>query len=230
MDVITEISPRDEMYTSDPDRYGEVGEAALRAIRIALHAAGKPDPSDILDMPSGHGRVMRLLKAAFPEASLTACDLDTDAVEFCARVFGATPLQGNEDPSTMDIDGQFDLIWCGSLLTHMDSDRWPGFLKLFEAALKPDGIAIFTVHGRKVIRNMQEGATYGLNEESREGLLADFEATGFGYRDFWGQENYGISLSAPGWVLPLIGSRVHLYSEALWGSQDVFVFGSPNAG
>jgi SAM-dependent methyltransferase len=228
--VIDEISPQDEMYTSDPARYGELGEAALRAIRIALHAAGKPDPSDILDMPSGHGRVTRVLKAAFPDARLSACDIETDAIEFCARVFDATPIQGRVDPSTIELAGPYDLIWCGSLLTHVDSDRWPGFLRLFESALKPDGVAVFTVHGRKVIRNFQGGATYGLDDESRAGLLADFEATGFGYRHYWGREDYGISLSAPGWVFGQLGPRVYLYSEALWGSQDVVAFGSAQAG
>ena len=218
------------MYTSDPDRYGELGESALRAIEIAMLAAGKSDPSDILDMPSGHGRVMRVLRAAFPQANLSACDIDTDAIEFCARVFGATPIQGREDPATIELEGQFDLIWCGSLLTHIDSDRWPGFLSLFESVLRPDGVAVFTVHGRKVIRNIRGGATYGLDEESRTGLLADFEANGFAYRNYFGHDDYGISLSSPGWVFSQVGHHVPLYAESLWGSQDVVAFRHGSSG
>ena len=225
--MIDEISPRDMMYSSDPDRYGELGESALHAIRIAMHAAGNSEPSDILDMPSGHGRVMRMLKAAFPEARLSACDIDADAIGFCARVFGATPIQGHDDPSTIELGGPYDVIWCGSLLTHIDSDRWPGFLKLFKSVLKPEGIAIVTVHGRTVLRNITGGATYGLTEESRAGLLADLEETGFGFRNYVGWDDYGISISSPNWVYNELlqhSPRIALYSEALWGSQDVVAF------
>ena len=68
---------------------------------------------------------------------------------------------------------------------------------------------------------MRDGVAY-LPEERQAGVIADYEATGFGYRDYVGQDGYGISLSAPWWVLPRLECRVHLYSEALWGSHDVF--------
>src|SRR4026209_2499520 len=103
MDVIDEISPNDVMYrSSPPERYWELGEAAVQAIRLSLQAAKRPDPTNILDLPSGHGRVLRTLKAAYPDARLTACDIDPDAIEFCARVLGATPIQSHADPSLVE--------------------------------------------------------------------------------------------------------------------------------
>jgi hypothetical protein len=80
---------------------------------------------------------------------------------------------------------------------------------------------VFTVHGRKVLKNMRDGVAY-LPEERQAAVIADYEATGFGYRDYIGQDGYGISLSAPWWVFPRLECRVHLYSEALWGSHDVY--------
>ncbi len=85
-------------------------------------------------MPSGHGRVLRALKAAFPGAHLTACGHRRDGVEFCARVLGATPIVSRENPAEIELEGPYDLIWCGSLLTHMDAARWPGFLDLLSLA------------------------------------------------------------------------------------------------
>ncbi len=222
MDVIEEISPNDVMYASGPpERYWELGESALRAIRLSLQAAGQPKPRSILDLPSGHGRVLRTLKAAFPDARLVACDIDTDAIEFCARVLGATPIQGHDDPAAVEFDDAIDVIWCGSLLTHLDAPRWPAFLEFFQAALKADGLLVFTAHGRKVLDNMRHGAAY-LDEERQAAVIAEYEAAGFGYRDYIGQDGYGISLSAAWWVLQQLEGRVHLYSEALWGSHDVF--------
>jgi SAM-dependent methyltransferase len=222
MDVIEEISPNDKMYVSSPpERYWELGESAVQAIRLSLQAAEQPDPQNILDLPSGHGRVLRTLKAAFPQARLTACDTDTDAIEFCSRVLGATPVQGREDPSEVDLNDTFDLIWVGSLLTHIDAPRWLEFFEFFWSVLKPDGLLVFTVHGHKVLKNMRDGVAY-LPEELQAGVIADYEATGFGYRNYVGQAAYGISLSASWWVFPRLEGRVHLFSEALWGSHDVF--------
>ena len=89
--------------------------------------------SEILDLPCGHGRVMRWLRATFPKASLTACDIDGDGVSFCAETFGARPALSSTDPEDLVL-GTFDLIWCGSLLTHLrpgDWDRWLSIVRPF---------------------------------------------------------------------------------------------------
>src|SRR5262249_45606967 len=88
----TTISPDERMPTTDVAGYLAVGESALKAIRLALLTARAPQPGEILDLPCGHGRVLRWLAAAFPEARLTACDLLRDGVDFCASAFGAAPI------------------------------------------------------------------------------------------------------------------------------------------
>jgi SAM-dependent methyltransferase len=64
------------------NHYFYCGRSALGAIRLALAAAGTSKVRSILDLPCGHGRVLRVLKAAFPEAELHACDLDRTGVDF----------------------------------------------------------------------------------------------------------------------------------------------------
>src|SRR5262245_23377147 len=138
-DVDPTIAPDDGMFHrhfgEDVARshYAESGRSALRCIRAALVAADR-DPATIhriLDLPCGHGRVLRVLKAAYPRAKITACDLDRSGVDFCARQFGAEPAYSVEDPAKIPVTGPFDLIWCGSLLTHFDAPRWSGLLGRF---------------------------------------------------------------------------------------------------
>jgi hypothetical protein len=69
-----------------------------------------------------------MLKAAFPGAELTACDIDRDAVEFCAETFGAVPVCAETRPEQIRFDREFDLIWSGSLFTHLEAERFGGFL------------------------------------------------------------------------------------------------------
>jgi len=69
--LIRDISPNDRMVTPRyPETYFLWGDSALRNVQLAMAAVGKQGLDSILDLPCGHGRVLRTLKAAFPAASL----------------------------------------------------------------------------------------------------------------------------------------------------------------
>ena len=80
------LAPGDEMII-DERQYFNVGRSALECIDICLRAAqmGVFDVKRILDLPCGHGRVLRYLRAAFPEAEITACDILRDGVDFAPQ-------------------------------------------------------------------------------------------------------------------------------------------------
>jgi SAM-dependent methyltransferase len=234
--VHAEISPEDGMYVEGHrDHYLSVGRSALQGIKLAMLAAGKDDCQDILDMGCGYGRVLRTLKAAFPEARLTASDLLRDAVDFCAKAFGATPAYSKERPEQIRINGTFDLIWCGTMLTNLNSDRWRGFFDLFHSLLRPGGILVFTTHGHLVadrLRNRSD--TYGLQENVVRKLLEDYDRLGFGYGDYSAdvlqiahiESDYGISVSSPSWVCSRVAElpslRLLTYTARGWDNhQDV---------
>jgi SAM-dependent methyltransferase len=235
-DLIRDISPNDEMYGVDQlsgDWYWKVGRSALEVVSQCLSAARK-SPAEvacILDFPCGHGRVLRHLKSAFPLASLTACDLVHDGVDFCARTFGATPCYSSEDPTKVTLNRDaFDLIWVGSLFTHLDAERWRAFLELFAAALRPGGLLIFTTHGHFVydrMRGIEDPFNYGLSYWRDTLVQYQYERHGFGYAHYPGANAYGISLSAPSWVCSQIEAvpnlRLQHFAARAWHDvQDVF--------
>jgi SAM-dependent methyltransferase len=185
-------------------------------------AAGKDDLMNILDLPCGHGRVLRTLKAAFPEAGITACDLNRDGVDFCARAFGATPVYARKLPEEIQIESSFDLIWCGSLLTHLDFERWPGFLRLFQSLLVPDGILVFTTHGRWIAERLRAGTLNidGIPHKALHDLLTSYDRDGFSYEVYELVEDFGISISSPSWVCRQLEKIPNLrllnYTEKGW--------------
>ncbi len=225
--IAQEVSPDDSMYAGDRDHYFNVGQSALRCIRLALVSAQKTEINRILDLPCGYGRVLQALKAEFPAAQLTACDLTHDAVQFCARTFGALPVISQQRARDIESQQRFDLIWCGSLLTHLNSNAWSEFLGLFDTLLDPGGALVFTTHGRWVAERMRRGRYhYGLSEEQIRSLLADYDRQGFGYQNYGDAPDYGISVASPSWTCRQLETfstmRLVAYKEATWDDhQDV---------
>jgi SAM-dependent methyltransferase len=224
-EFIRDISPNDQMHMSTPDVYYRFGLTALAYIKLALRAAGQREPKSILDLPSGYGRVLRMLKAAFPDARITACDIDRAAVDYCVRTFGAVPGYSTEVPEEIDLPAGFDLIWCGSLLTHLNADRWRGFLALFEQQLSADGVVIFTVNGRTIANDVRSGKRkFGIEDHSR--LVRRYARGGFGFEPYTHSDGgYGISLSSPSFVWKELeqhpGLKLLMYTEGGWnGRQD----------
>ena len=225
-DVSQVTSPQDGMYARTPDLYFPTGALALRCVRLALFEARKETCESILDFACGYGRAMRFFRAAFPDARLTACDIAADAVDFCAQEFGAVPVYSQEDPTQIELPGPFDMIWVGSLFTHVPEHRWVQFFDLLGSVLAADGLLVFTVQGRHTRRQLAEGRLpWDLTDSDIEQIVCGFDETGYGYADWTGLHGYGTSLNRASWVCARIEERDDLalvgYREVGWGRQDV---------
>lgn len=223
------------------ERYVHVGADALRIVVNALIANRREPPTSVLDFPSGSGRVTRHLAAFFPTATHVVGDLYDSHVEFCTRTFGARGVVTGANPDDVDFGHTFDVIFCGSLLTHLPEPQVHPILRLITRSLSPRGIAIVTLHGRAsdVIQHREPDkyAPDSIYERARRQVAK----RGFGYADyedsfrsrFFKQRSYGVALVRPHWVVDRIaqlpGVRLLGYTEMDWdGHQDVAVFGRPD--
>jgi SAM-dependent methyltransferase len=232
--VIKDISPDDQMFsaTYGQEGYFYCGRSAAECIEKALDIASisADHIKHVLDLPCGHGRVLRYLKVGFPHAEITACDLLRDGVDYCSSTFGAVPLYSCDDPEAIPLEsGRFDLVWVGSLFTHLDMRQWPRFLAVLRNSLRPGGLLVFTTHGREAYRRMTTDTfDYRISYLQRTILLHRYERAGFGYVQYPGLESsYGLSLSHPAWVTRTLtklgGLRIVNFSESYWVKfQDVF--------
>lgn len=236
--VSQELSPMDDMIDpSNPDglrAYLHAGRNALEIILASMVTARRVKADRILDLPCGFGRVTRHLRAAFPQAHITACDLYQDRIDYCASTFGVEALQSKEVLADLHFDQPFDLIWCGSLLTHLPKQRFAAALGLLSRALSEDGIAIATTHGRFSPWSSHERFKY-LPTDAFIAAERGFYRSGFGYAPYanatevFAQETYGISLSSMSFIGGLIETdptiRMVGFTERGWdGHQDVVAF------
>lgn len=233
--LIEVISPSETMLNK---WYFEVGFSAVNVIMGAIGSSYLGKVSSVLDIPCGHGRVTRHLKALFPNAKITACDIDKDGVSFCEKTFNVIPVVSKRDPYEIDFGCHFDLIWIGSFFTHLSEDDSRKWLKHLCGFLTDNGILVATFHGRKSI--IINHKTPYINEKSWQDILSQYENKGYGYSDYNKSENheyidssYGVSLSKAQKIIEMAQQledvRIYSYTEAGWADhQDVLVIGKPS--
>lgn len=221
------IHPADQMFTGNSQHYFGCGRDAIKKICTTLLLTGAAEPAAVLDFACGYGRVTRYLRAAFPAAEIVVSDTMSAAVDYNAQTFGVTGHQSAPDLDTVSFDRTFDLIWCGSLMTHLAEQQAVRLLDLFERALADNGVAVFTTHGRFVAeRRHKDGWPYKIDEDTYRAIGDRFDAGNYAYADYAHAKGYGISLTPQDWVARTLsvrkGLRCVFFMERGWDDhQDV---------
>ena len=225
------VSPHDGMLVEGlEEQYFDIGRRALELVQLSAQLCDKPHYPEILDLPCGHGRVMRWLRAHYDYATITGCDLERDGVDFCAQEFGAVPVYSKPDLTKVDFGKQFDLIWVGSLLTHLPQKQWLAALDCFINWTKECGVLIFSVQGRTVPSLLVRGRRNVAENIDKPALLEEFAQTGFAYQRYFEckeDEYYGLALSSPEWLMRVLQRYpdviMRAYMEEAWGMQDIVI-------
>lgn len=216
--------PQDEMQVKGPKWYFPVGVSAIECLLAGLIAAPTTAINTILDFGCGYGRVGRHLRACFPNAGITFSDIDPVATQFCADTFDGEALRSTNDFGQLAFPRQYDLIWIGSVFTHLDLYRMRVlFTKVF-GALSEKGLLLMTTHGARCL-SMAAQHPY-LQSDRWRTVVADYQRSGFGYAPyaFDSDDRWGVSLTTPGAIWELAanepGARLIFYKEAGWADHQ----------
>jgi SAM-dependent methyltransferase len=229
--VSLNVYPFDSMYVpGQADHYILVGLSAIRCIEAVLRIANLSTAGikSILDFPVGYGRVLRFLKARYSQARICGAEIDLPAMEFCIRQFSVEPVNAPHDFSMLSTPEKFDLIWCGSLVTHLNENSAVALLRLFRDHLTDSGICVISAHGQisaEWVR--QKKCTYGLTPLQQENILQQYEQNGYGYVDYSDSRGYGISLASPDRMrerISQLGTCVFFQATAWDHHHDVYGF------
>lgn len=220
-DLSLRLAPGDAMFTGNAEHYLRCGASALMAIHAATLLAGLR-PESILDFGAGAGRVTRWLRAHWPDATLAASDLRAEDLAFCAAEFGCETWLSSTNIAALAAPGTYDLIWAGSVLTHLDQARAEALLARLLSWTRPGGLVLASVHGRSCIPRAREFKHYGLERVHWYMLVHAFEnGADYVYADYdMHKPGYGISVVRPGWITGLLdrldGTRLIVQGERLW--------------
>jgi SAM-dependent methyltransferase len=215
--LVMEVDPGDKMYSGHDRHYLSSGASALNVILAAQNLATMETFGRILDFGSGAGRVTRWLRAAYPSADIHTTDVRVQDLDFCTRA-----LQTTSWPSGIEIDklrapATYDLIWVGSVMTHLSARDWMRLVSKLLSWLTPGGLLVFSVHGRLVAA--RDGTAY-IDAAAWKRIMKDHAKAGYGYADYADQRGYGVSVESLSWTAKTIESipaaRLVLLSERCW--------------
>jgi 2-polyprenyl-3-methyl-5-hydroxy-6-metoxy-1,4-benzoquinol methylase len=229
--VSLNVHPFDTMYVpGQADHYMLVGLSAIRCIEAALESANIKVNGirNILDFPVGYGRILRFLKAKYSEARICGAELDLPAMKFCVEQFSIETVTAPQDFSMLSTPEKFDLIWCGSLITHLNEKSAIALLRLFRDHLTDNGICVVSAHGQTSAEWLRrKKCTYGLTPLEQEKVLQQYAQSGYGYGDYPDALGYGISLASPERMKKFIselGTCVFFQTTAWDHHHDVYGF------
>ena len=185
------VSPHDAIFTIgnavQSDWYFPSGAYQLAEIDARMREHDHPGLADsraVADFASHYGRMTRMLRAAAPHAAVYACDIDPDAVRFCADELGAVPVVTGWRPDEEHLPNELDAIVCVSLLTHTPLEHWRPALRAWARMLRPGGMAAFTYLSERFLESWLAGEMqhYGAYpSESCAAAAGALRATGFGF-------------------------------------------------
>ena len=108
----------------------------------------------MLDFGCGYGRITRYLMRWLPPDRLWVCDLVGDAVDFQQRRFGVRGFRSASRPEALAPPANappFDLIYVGSLFTHLPPQSFSPWFDRLSGLLAPEGLLVMSVHDRELL-------------------------------------------------------------------------------
>ena len=135
--------------TEDPRIFADSGaDNALQFIGF-LHKHLRADSAPrVLDWGCGPGRMGRYLLRFWPEATLTGCDIDAEAVGWCQQALRPGTFHATAPyPPLPFADGSFDAVVGYSVMTHLPWPLQEQWLAEIRRILVPGGVFATTVHG-----------------------------------------------------------------------------------
>ncbi len=226
------ISPEDEMYitsrnsTEQKDTakylYFIIGRECFKSIENIIRFSGKSfrEVRTFLDFACGYGRVTRFLIQEIESTKVWVSDIYKDAVDFQKKYFMVNGFYSETEPSRLVFPGNFEIIYVGSLFSHLPANRFEEWLSTLYNVLDDDGILIFSTHGESLCP---------------EGLQID--PSGFTFFN-WSEsrslssKEYGSTFVKRDWVEGLgkkIGiANIYFLEKELRGFQDIYVVTKKN--
>lgn len=203
-----------------------IGEGSVAHIEHQIRMVGGDLGSTrrVLDFGCGCGRTLRWLIDKYPDSEFYGADVDSDAIDWCARHMGRGRFARIDPEPPVPYPAEyFDVVYCFSVFTHLNEHMQNLRLLDLRRVLKPGGILLLTVHGEGTARDhleeheIEELRIVGLIHKTTRklsGIVPDW------YNTTWHSQQYIVML------LRSLFQDVH-YTVVPDGAQDLVLARAP---
>jgi SAM-dependent methyltransferase len=123
---------------------------AIHQIAVQLFG-GFDKVGSVLDFASGYGRLTRALVQRLPAQRIWVADIYGEAVDWQIRTFGVNGFRSYADTTVVDHNGTHDIVFVGSLFSHLPRDLFRAWLKRLHQMVGPNGVLAFSVHDETLL-------------------------------------------------------------------------------
>jgi trans-aconitate methyltransferase len=197
---------------------------------LLLTAIGKHrplwEPEKILDWGCGCGRVIAQLRKLLPRERIFGCDIDDEAIAWNRKHLpGSSSLRIAPYPPTIYPDGEFDVIYGISVMTHLDEKTHFCWLQELQRIARSGAILALSVIGSE-LRHTNMPAQ----------LVADYARKGFAtfvpeysemLREFSHPSYYKESYHSPAYVSSTWSRYFEIMDYIETKHQDLVVLRAP---
>jgi SAM-dependent methyltransferase len=120
-----------------------------------------------LDLGCASGRVLRHFAGMAPGVDAVGIDLCRQYVAWARQHLQAPVLQGTALPSLPFADGSVDVIFAGSVFTHIN-DFEEAWLAELRRVMAPSGFAVLTIHSEDVWEEMRTDSEHPIRRHAME--------------------------------------------------------------
>jgi len=141
---------------------------------IDAHFENSQKVNKILDFASGYGRVTRFLCAEYSAEKIWASEIKPKALDFIHRQFLCSTIQSGFVPEDFNAGHQFEVIYVGSLFSHLPEDLFKRWLKTLYSLLSETGILILSTHDISLINKNDKNA-FVFIEDSEDQMFKEVD-------------------------------------------------------
>ncbi len=173
-----------------------------------------------LDFAAGFGKLERLLVTRIEANKIWASDIKESANKFVKNTFSVNSFNSSFDPKKLNIEKKFEIIFVGSLFSHLNEELFIEWLVALYKLIENNGILILSVHDMSLIDISDSNFVFYESSEDlvldkAEDSIEDGEKYGTSYLT---EEKFQDLLK-----IAKIDNNYDRYEKALWGTQDVYV-------
>ncbi len=153
--------PRDYFaeYGNNQQEYYASGKKDVQIMNdiLILNGYSNRNNQKVLDLGCGSGRMTSNLYEYFKESELWGLDINAGIIYWCKEALGDTANYATNTliPHLPFESNYFDLIYCGSVFTHID-DLAEAWLLEVRRVLKKDGVFYVTIHDENTVKMLAD--------------------------------------------------------------------------